>query len=368
MADSPIIGNKRIRSLPPDVTVCVGNGSTAQSFSCYKLALCFASSYFDAMLSSGMREDTTNTIKLPNKDPGEWKLFYSIIDPSQIGEVRNESCINESNAAILTPWFHEFQMEKHLKECDDVLANKVQELSNWIDKSKGVISTCFWEPDFTSGRQKFSELIDMLEHACKYDLVGTIQEAETTIGSLLRSHLSQCHHLFDIEQIRKLIQLCLPVVNNDGNRSRHLSLISDGPCKQLWANHLFVFISPRRSQITADMVNSNEMFPLLLHSYMEQTVLKQANQPSQIRARYRQHGRGSILARRNHDRILQRNRRNIDLQNDVDSSSDGSIRFAARSPRRDRLYSSDSSDGSNVHMEADSNSSNSGNSDSPVSD
>ena len=313
-----------------------------------------------------MREDTTNTIELPNKDPEEWTLFYSIIDPSQIGEVRNQSRIDESNAATLTPWFHEFQMEKHLKECDDVLADKVQELSNWADKGRELLSTSFWGPDITIGRQKFSELIDMLEHACTYDLTGTIQEAESTIGCLLRSYLPRCHHLFDIEKIGKLVQLCLPVANNEDNRSHHLSLISDGPCKQLWADHLYGFISPRRSEITADMVNSNEMFPLLLHSYIEQAVLKQAKPPSQIRARYNmQRGRG-YLARGG--LYADRPQRNIYFSDD---NSDDSVRFVGRSPRHDRLYSSDSSNGSNArveNMEADSNSSNSGNSDSSDSD
>ena len=101
---------KRLRSVPPDVTVIVGTAPEAQSFSVYKIALCFASPYFDTMLSSGMREDNTNSIELPDKDPEEWKAFYSIIDPSQIGQVRSESKIDEDNAVMLTKWFHEFQM------------------------------------------------------------------------------------------------------------------------------------------------------------------------------------------------------------------------------------------------------------------
>ena len=101
---------KRLRSIPPDVTVVVGTVPNAQSFSVYKLALCFASPYFDTMLSSGMREDNTNSIELPDKDPEEWKAFYSIIDPSQIGQVQSESSIDEDNAVMLTKWFHEFQM------------------------------------------------------------------------------------------------------------------------------------------------------------------------------------------------------------------------------------------------------------------
>ena len=38
---------KKIRSQPPDVIVAVGQGESMQEFPCYKIALSFASPYFD---------------------------------------------------------------------------------------------------------------------------------------------------------------------------------------------------------------------------------------------------------------------------------------------------------------------------------
>lgn len=45
---------KKIRSLPPDIVVEVGNGEATREFDCYKAALCFASPVFDLMFSNDM--------------------------------------------------------------------------------------------------------------------------------------------------------------------------------------------------------------------------------------------------------------------------------------------------------------------------
>jgi hypothetical protein len=326
MADDSLTNDpKRLRSLPPDVTVIVGSGDTAKSFSCYKLALCFASPYFDTMLSAGMREDATNTIELPDKDPEEWKEFYKIIDPSQIGEVRSGSCIDETNAVKLTAWFHEFSMVKHLKECDDVLAEKVEDISNWHDKNRGRLTGSAWKSCNVRSRENFAELIDLLEHAGTYDLLRTVQEVELTIGSMLKNHLQDCQGLFDIGVIGRLVRLCLPVARNN------FRLLSTGMCSNLWDKHLSPYLAPQRSQITADMVNTNEMFPLLLHSYMQQAALKLARVPEHHRA-----SRGSALSRmgssresrggmRPLEREANHQRRPRDLFFSSDSSSVGSI-------------------------------------------
>ena len=73
---------KRLKYQPPDVVVTIGSGDTKREFECYAVVLCFASIVFDTMLSVKMKERATHRIAFPDKDPKEWELFYSFIDPS----------------------------------------------------------------------------------------------------------------------------------------------------------------------------------------------------------------------------------------------------------------------------------------------
>lgn len=160
-----------------------------------------------------------------------------------------------------------------------MLANKVEALSHWDDKSRGRLLSPFWELTTVRRREIFSELMNLLEHSCKFDLTKTIHEVERTIGSLLRSHLNHCQVLFDTSAISRLVQLCLPVT------STNLRLVSTGACKNLWTKYLYNFLSPQRANITAEMVNNNEMFPLLLHSLMQLYASKQAKPLARVRVR-----------------------------------------------------------------------------------
>ena len=162
-----------------------------------------------------------------------------------------------------------------------MLANKVEELSHWDEKSRGRLSLAFWELATVRRREHFSELMNLLEHSCKFDLTKTIHEVERTVGSLLKSHLNHCQVLFDSTIFNRLVQLCLPIT------STNMRLVSTGPCKNLWTKHLYNFLSPQRANITDDMVNNNEMFPLLLHSLVQLFALKQAKPLSGVRVRRR---------------------------------------------------------------------------------
>jgi hypothetical protein len=107
----------KLRSHPPDVVVVVGSGDDAEEFECYQLILRMASEVFDAMLSGSMRESQTARIELPDKDPAEWKLFYEFIDPTACREAK----ITTANVMKLVPWFHQFQVERLSKECDQIM-------------------------------------------------------------------------------------------------------------------------------------------------------------------------------------------------------------------------------------------------------
>ena len=111
---------KRLRSHDPDMIVSVGSGDDKQEFECYKLILCYASEYFDVMLSHKMKETNTSRIEFPDKDPAEWKEFYKFIDPDTIATAK----VTHDNALMLVPWFQEFQKFKLLKQCDEMIGQK----------------------------------------------------------------------------------------------------------------------------------------------------------------------------------------------------------------------------------------------------
>ncbi|CAJ1970170.1 unnamed protein product [Cylindrotheca closterium] len=107
----------RLRTHDPDVTIVVGNGDTVQEFECYQLILSMSSEVFDVMLSTAMKESHSSRIELPDKDPQDWPLFYSFIDPKTCRNAK----IDTSNVMKLVPWFHQFQIEQLLTECDEIM-------------------------------------------------------------------------------------------------------------------------------------------------------------------------------------------------------------------------------------------------------
>ena len=110
---------KKLRTQEPDIIVSVGSGSSKQEFECYKVILCYASEYFDTMLSLPLREAELSRIELPDKDPEEWKQFYEFIDPTTIMKAK----ITEQNALVLAPWFNEYQMKDLHDQCDEFVSS-----------------------------------------------------------------------------------------------------------------------------------------------------------------------------------------------------------------------------------------------------
>lgn len=120
---------KRITSQEPDVTIIVGSGKNKKEFQSYGVILAASSPYFDAMLSSGMREGETRRIEFPDKDPEEWTLVMQCMDPANATLLpdHEQSPLDKTNAAELVPWFHELQMDNYLSKCDSILAALVKE-------------------------------------------------------------------------------------------------------------------------------------------------------------------------------------------------------------------------------------------------
>ena len=223
MSEAP--APKRIRSSSPDVVVAVGTGDEMEEFECYRIALSFASPYFDALLSSNMRENNQSRIEFPDKSPEEWKVFYRFIDPSRMSESSHDAVVNEENVMMLTPWFHGFQMERFIETCDKVLSRKVvrltQKRGNWrSNKAIGsAYSNIFWdkksddsETRLEERREAFKGVIELLQFACVYDFKMTKGAAEHFIGFVTHRDLSiDTLDVFDRSSIRILVDLSLPL-------------------------------------------------------------------------------------------------------------------------------------------------------------
>ena len=225
---------KKIRSQPPDVTIAVGRGDAMQEFEAHKVALSFASPYFDAMLSMEMKESSDGRIEFLDKDPEEWKLFYRCIDPSRMSAAKPDPIITAENAKTLIPWFHEFQMDSYKEEADKILFDELRSQSKMepsrVTEADLVLvfkprlgpketplppMRSFWNKyvnsDITTRKETFANIIESLQFACLYGLKQTKLEAERSISGLLNYMLWETMDLFDQSIIKVLVDLFLPL-------------------------------------------------------------------------------------------------------------------------------------------------------------
>ena len=112
---------------------------------------------------------------------------------SNWGDHKLEMSIDEKNVITLTPWFHKFSMEAHLKQCDNVLATKAVKISRWKNNLWGKLHDS-WDLAFLDESMPFCELLDLLQHA----LAQTKHELELTVESFLKHKPRLCFDLFDI--------------------------------------------------------------------------------------------------------------------------------------------------------------------------
>lgn len=261
---------KKIRSQPPDVIVAVGRGDKKQRFECYKVVLSFASPYLDAMLSSDMVERNTSQINFPGKDPEEWKLFHQII--------MQEMEVDGDNARILTPWFHEFQMAKHLGSCDLLLASAVNKLgsrdtlcASSVNKpNAGMITKQVWgsksRMSSAEKSKRFTKIVELLEFACVYDLERTKEMAEAIIKGLLGNVFLHNHELFSMPIIHILVDLFLPLGEHEGK------VISQGKSGVFFASFIQREVESALKTLSLDEVNNNPMLPVLISVAKEKEV------------------------------------------------------------------------------------------------
>ena len=110
---------KKLRSSPTDVVVVVGTEENAKQYDCYGVVLAAASEVIDTMLASGMEESETRIVKLPDIEPEQFELFYSMLYGTSS---QGTSKLSTENVAKVVPLFNYFNMEKWLVKCDPLMA------------------------------------------------------------------------------------------------------------------------------------------------------------------------------------------------------------------------------------------------------
>lgn len=278
---------KKIRSQPPDITVAVGSGSAMEEFECYKIVLSFASPYFDTMLTTNMAENNSHRIEFPKKDPEEWKEFYKFIDPTKISAAKHDiPTLSKDNAMKLTPWFHEFQIDSCLKECDEVISKKVEILARRETTSndpKGwygwKLSRTFW--DKQSGymhdhhnaerRQTLNEIINLLQFACLYDLDKTKKTAECVLDILLYQMPAETSELFDLSMIKVLVDLFLPIrfEGKVGSEEQPIDLKAEGQSHVLWNVLTKYDRFSIKNGYSPEVLNNNPLLPMLIQTEIQ---------------------------------------------------------------------------------------------------
>ena len=178
---------KKVRSIPPDVVVSVGQGDTMQEFECYSVILSHASDYFDTMFSSQMKEATTKRISFHDKDPKEWKEVYKFIDYDS----KDSATITKSNIEMLLPWFDLLQMTKQINQCDALLECNVHYR---CDKSKEI-----------------DENLAIYRTASKYGLAKTV----AVCFDQLKWTLSNAVEALNLQILQRIATLVTEIGNDD---------------------------------------------------------------------------------------------------------------------------------------------------------
>ena len=266
---------KGIRSQAPDVTVSVGSGESKQEFKCYKVVLSFASPYLDAMLSSSMKEGEMSRVDFPDKDPEEWKLFHNFISPGKIG---TDNCaeISHDNVMVLLPWFHELQINYYVKKCDDYLAKSYfsgDMKPFWGKERQGREGSAEYDARLGERKNKFEAILGVLQLAHMYNLKSTKDAMERKI-SYLMDMLPQTHDLLDLPTVKTLLQLVLPLeLSNEGAGLT----MKDGESLHLWPAFEKI-LSPHISNLSQGIIDHEDHFPILFHSYIQIEAVKEKAQ------------------------------------------------------------------------------------------
>jgi hypothetical protein len=125
-----------------DVVVVVGT----TTFEERRDFLCCHSGYFqDAWRSNPQM----NYVEFANKDPKEWELLKSVLNPL------HKDCVNQDNYSVLLPWFDTLRCEDRLLEADNAILKMIVEPLLAKEESK-------------RSPQDVSKIVTVLEHCVTF--------------------------------------------------------------------------------------------------------------------------------------------------------------------------------------------------------
>lgn len=256
---------QQLRSQAPDVVVAVGQGDGMQEFECYKVVLALASPYFDAMLSADMIENSSSRIEFPDKDPEVWKLFYQFIDPKQ----NRVATLDATTSMTLIPWFHEFQMESYLKECDDILLKLIQALEIRMIPSEHNSSSGGNPPHAEERQTSFNQIIEITRCACTHDLDKSKGKSECILEYFMKKGFVETHNLFEPSVIRVLVDLTLPLEEEAGQGGNDILFKPRGKSTTFWQCLQVDFRHKELARLSKDAINNKDVLTLLIHTHFK---------------------------------------------------------------------------------------------------
>lgn len=177
--------------MEPDVKVIVGG----QTFHHYAALLCNCSDYFDAMLSSNMKEGQTNVIEFVDKDPQEWKRVYDFIgDPSN-------AQLELETIPMLVPWFSELRLSGWLRRCDKVLDIGIHEERNEFDSLQAKKATVGSKR--VEATAIINRILDHVQVSVAFHLASSMEEGLSFLDNIFLKYI----YYLDPETIGRIIQL-----------------------------------------------------------------------------------------------------------------------------------------------------------------
>ena len=199
---------------------------------------------------------------LPHLNPEGWDSFYTCIDPrSNCSILSNDDFNGKNRVELLVPYFREFQMDRHLEICEDIIQNLVDnEVEAWD----------YDEPDA-------SYLLDLLQLAVDNDLEKSKPVIENALKTGFEGELQlDVIENIELKTVRSLVSLCLPLKR----KTKEGSFVSS-TCPALWQG-MSSCIADRLNPLMLDKtkVNKSEykMFSSLIYSLFQLETCEQMRQ------------------------------------------------------------------------------------------
>eukprot|EP00578_Thalassiosira_sp_NH16_P021379 CAMPEP_0181098680 /NCGR_PEP_ID=MMETSP1071-20121207/12256_1 /TAXON_ID=35127 /ORGANISM="Thalassiosira sp., Strain NH16" /LENGTH=223 /DNA_ID=CAMNT_0023181293 /DNA_START=794 /DNA_END=1465 /DNA_ORIENTATION=- len=176
----------------------------------------------------------------------------------------------------LLPWFHEFQMNDHVGNCDDYLAKHLVAAET---------KKAFWKYEWHSKeplvshqsrkkrrKETFGTILNVLELARRYDLIASNDAMGKKIAAIWNMSV-HTHDLFDFDVVKSLLPLVLPLEIDDGNGLR----MKLGGNKHIWPL-VEKILSPHISRLSQETIDDSVSFPHLFYSFVLINVEKERMQ------------------------------------------------------------------------------------------